>query len=44
MEDIKESDEEAVMDLASFLDAQLAYYDKCREVLLLLKSDWPAAS
>ncbi|BDD62040.1 hypothetical protein MAP00_007036 [Monascus purpureus] len=44
MEDIKESDEEAVVDLASFLDAQLAYYDKCREVLLQLKSDWPVAS
>lgn len=43
MHDIKETDEDAAADLAAFLDAQLEYYDKCREVLLQLKNDWPGA-
>ncbi|KAF2238630.1 BAR-domain-containing protein [Viridothelium virens] len=42
MEDIKEAEVESVQDLTSFLEAELAYHDKCREILLQLKRDWPA--
>ena len=42
MEDIKEAEVESVQDLTAFLDAELAYYDKSREILLQLKRDWPA--
>jgi hypothetical protein len=42
MEDIKEAEVESVADMTSFLDAELAYYDSCREILLQLKREWPA--
>ncbi len=42
MEEIRDADPESVTDLASFLDAELAYHDKCRDALLQLKSEWPA--
>jgi hypothetical protein len=42
MEDIRDLDPESVMDLGSFLEAQLAYHDQCREALLQLKAEWPA--
>jgi hypothetical protein len=42
MEDIRDADPEIVADIGSFLDAQLAYHDKCREALLQLKAEWPA--
>ena len=29
-------------DLGAFLDAEMKYYDRCREVLMQLKRDWPA--
>lgn len=41
MQDIQEAESESVQDLTSFLDAELAYYDKCREALMQLKRDWP---
>lgn len=41
MQDIKEAEPETVMDLTAFLDAELAYYENCREILLKLKRDWP---
>lgn len=41
MQDIRDMDPESVADLGSFMDAQLAYHEKCREALLLLKSQWP---
>lgn len=41
MEDVKESERESVDDLTAFLEAELAYHDKCREVLMNLKRDWP---
>ncbi|EXJ80413.1 hypothetical protein A1O1_08558 [Capronia coronata CBS 617.96] len=44
MEDIRDADPESVADLGAFLDAELAYHDKCREALLQLKSEWPARS
>ena len=42
MLDIKEAEMDSVMDLGSFLEAELVYYDRCRDVLLQLKRDWPA--
>ncbi len=42
MEDIRDMDPDTVADLGSFLEAQLAYHDKCRDALLQLKSEWPA--
>lgn len=41
---IKEAEADSVSDLGAFLDAELSYYDRCREVLLQLKRDWPAGS
>lgn len=43
MQDIKEAEVDSVTDLGAFLDAELEHYDRCREVLLQLKRDWPAA-
>lgn len=42
MQDIKEAETESVADLSTFLDAELAYHDKCREALLQLRQEWPA--
>lgn len=42
MEEIRDADPESVADLGAFVDAELAYHDKCREALLQLKSEWPA--
>ena len=44
MQDIKEAEAESVMDLETFLEAELSYHDKCREALLQLKGQWPASS
>ncbi|OBT82528.1 hypothetical protein VE02_08635 [Pseudogymnoascus sp. 03VT05] len=43
MQDIKEAEEDSVVDLGAFLDAELEYYDRCRDELVRLKRDWPAA-
>lgn len=42
MLEIKDGEVDTVTDLGAFLDAELTYYDKCREALLQLKADWPA--
>lgn len=42
MQDIKEAEADSVADLGAFLDAELEYYDRCRDELLKLKRDWPA--
>lgn len=42
MQDIKEAEAESVADLGAFVDAELEYYDRCRDELLRLKRDWPA--
>ena len=42
MQDIKEAESDTVVDLSAFLDAELAYHDRCRDILLQLKQDWPA--
>lgn len=43
MQDIKEAEAESVTDLEAFLDAELIYHEKCREALLQMKQEWPAA-
>ncbi|KAE8146165.1 hypothetical protein BDV25DRAFT_55181 [Aspergillus avenaceus] len=42
MQDIKDAEVESIADLEAFLDAQLTYHERCREVLLQLREDWPA--
>ncbi|TVY59615.1 Uncharacterized protein LSUE1_G009338 [Lachnellula suecica] len=42
MQDIKEAEADSVSDLGAFLEAELEYYDRCRDELLRLKRDWPA--
>lgn len=42
MQDIKEAEVDSVADLTAFLEAELTYYDRCREILLNVKRDWPA--
>ncbi|KAF1915670.1 hypothetical protein BDU57DRAFT_518750 [Ampelomyces quisqualis] len=44
MQDIKESEVDLVQDLTSFLEAELSYHDRCREVLLSVKREWPVRS
>ena len=39
---IKEAEADSITDLGAFMDAELNYYDRCREVLLQMKRDWPA--
>jgi hypothetical protein len=41
MQDIKESEVDMVQDLTSFLEAELTYYDRCREILMNVKREWP---
>ncbi|KAL9612433.1 MAG: hypothetical protein Q9167_002981 [Letrouitia subvulpina] len=43
MQDIKEAEADSITDLTAFLDAELSYYDRCREVLLHMKQSWPAS-
>lgn len=42
MFEIKDAEAESVNDLTAFLEAQLAYHDRCREALVQLKNEWPA--
>lgn len=42
MQDIQEAEADSVQDLGAFLEAELEYYDRCRDELLRLKKDWPA--
>ncbi|KAK4942034.1 hypothetical protein LTR28_008771 [Elasticomyces elasticus] len=42
MLDIKEAEVDSVADLTLFLEAELTYYERCRDVLTQLKRDWPA--
>jgi len=43
MQDIKDAEADSVVDLTTFLDAELNYHERCREVLLQLKNEWPAS-
>ncbi|CCU81806.1 Hypothetical protein similar to BAR domain-containing protein [Blumeria hordei DH14] len=42
MQDIKEAEADSLVDLGLFVDAELEYYDRCRDELLRLKRDWPS--
>ncbi|KAF2841535.1 BAR-domain-containing protein [Patellaria atrata CBS 101060] len=44
MQDIKEAEVESVQDLTAFLEAELAYHDRCREILMQVKREWPVTS
>lgn len=39
---IKEAEADSINDLGAFVDAELSYYERCRDVLLQMKRDWPA--
>lgn len=39
---IKEAEADSITDLGAFLDAEISYYDRCRDVLKQLKEVWPA--
>lgn len=41
MQDIRVAEMDNVMDLETFLDAQLEYHERCCEALLQLKKEWP---
>ncbi|OOF92205.1 hypothetical protein ASPCADRAFT_175976 [Aspergillus carbonarius ITEM 5010] len=43
MQDIKDSEVEGVMNLEAFLEAQLDYHERCRDVLLQLRTEWPSS-
>ncbi|KAJ5317917.1 hypothetical protein PENANT_c004G05876 [Penicillium antarcticum] len=40
MQDVKEAEVDNVMDMGTFLDAQLEYHERSREALLQLKQEW----
>jgi len=42
MGDIQESEAESMADLAAFMEAELEYYDRCRDILVNLRKQWPA--
>jgi hypothetical protein len=42
MLEIKEAETESVADLTAFLNAELAYHERCREALQQLRKEWPA--
>ncbi|KAJ5908522.1 hypothetical protein N7495_001204 [Penicillium taxi] len=44
IQDIRDAEVDNIMDLGSFLDAQLEYHDRCREALMQLKNEWPGMS
>lgn len=42
MFEIKDAEAESVNDLTAFLEAQIAYHDRCLNALLELQNEWPA--
>ncbi|CAZ82913.1 unnamed protein product [Tuber melanosporum] len=42
MGDIQESETETMADLTAFLDAELEYHDRCRDILVGIRQNWPA--
>ncbi|KAF8244773.1 BAR-domain-containing protein [Wilcoxina mikolae CBS 423.85] len=42
MGEIQDSEAESMADLGAFLDAELEYYDRCRDILANLRRQWPA--
>lgn len=43
MMDIQEAEGENLTDLTAFVDAELNYHERCREVLIQLRNELPAA-
>ena len=41
MQDIIEAENDNVVDLYTFLEAEINYHDRCRETLIQLKQNWP---
>ncbi|KAK6350660.1 hypothetical protein TWF718_003845 [Orbilia javanica] len=41
MNDIRDGEQETLMELGAFLDAELEYYEKCRNLLLRVREQWP---
>ncbi|KAI5790190.1 hypothetical protein EDC01DRAFT_118044 [Geopyxis carbonaria] len=44
MGEIQDSEAESMSDLGSFLDAELEYHDRCRDILLNVRRQWPAGA
>ena len=42
MGDIQEAEADTMEDLSAFLESELEYYEKCRNVLMRVKQQWPA--
>lgn len=42
MQDIVESEQDSTQQLYAFLEAELTYHDRCREVLMQAWKNWPA--
>lgn len=42
MGDIQDSEAESMADLGAFLDAELEYHDRCRDILTSVRRTWPA--
>lgn len=42
MADIQESEADSMADLGAFMDAELEYHDRCRDILMNLRQQWPA--
>lgn len=43
MQDIVDAEGAVIADLQQFLQAELLYHDRCREILLQAKREWPQA-
>ncbi|KAI9722097.1 MAG: hypothetical protein M1828_004911 [Chrysothrix sp. TS-e1954] len=43
MQDIVEAEHDSVGELYGFLEAEITYHDKCREILMNLRADWPTS-
>ncbi|KAF3925596.1 hypothetical protein ABW21_db0205026 [Orbilia brochopaga] len=41
MNDIRDGEQETLAELGEFLDAELEYYDRCRNLLMRVKEQWP---
>jgi len=42
MTDIAEAEAETLEDLSNFMEAELEYYEKCRNIILKARDNWPA--
>lgn len=41
MNEIQDSEEGTLTDLTAFLEAEFEYYDKCRDIMIQLRRQWP---